>query len=105
MTRLDRESLQNPHDLYRRLRKEAPASPVVMWGGVPVWLAIRYAEANALLNDSRLSKNHARAVSLFPPGCICLSWRGATDHAVAVGRQRLDQLMPLHEFWRTRQPA
>jgi hypothetical protein len=43
MIRLDREFLQHPHDLYRRLREQAPVTPVVMWGGVPVWLVTRYA--------------------------------------------------------------
>jgi cytochrome P450 len=66
MIQLDREFLQNPHDLYRRLREDAPATSVVMWGGVRVWLVTRYAEAKALLNDSRLSKDHTRAMSLFP---------------------------------------
>ena len=68
MIRLDRKFVQDPHDLYRRLRVERPVTPVVMWGGVRVWLVTRYAEARALLNDPRLSKDHARASSLFPPG-------------------------------------
>ena len=66
--RLDREFVQDPHGLYRRLRTEAPAHPVVMWGGVRAWLVTRYAEARALLNDPRLSKDQARALALFPPG-------------------------------------
>ena len=35
--RLDREFVQDPHALYRRLRTEAPAHPMVMWGGVRAW--------------------------------------------------------------------
>ena len=66
--RLDREFVQDPHALYRRLRTEAPAHPVVMWGGVRAWLVTRYAEARALLNDPRLGKDQARALALFPPG-------------------------------------
>ena len=66
--RLDRTFVQDPHALYRRLRAEAPAHPVVMWGGVRAWLITRYAEARALLNDPRLSKDQARALALFPPG-------------------------------------
>ena len=68
MIELDREFVQNPHDLYRRLRISGPATPVVIWGGTPVWLITRYAEAKNLLNDPRLSKNHASAMALFPPG-------------------------------------
>ena len=41
---------------------------MVMWGGVRAWLITRYAEARALLNDPRLSKDQARALTLFPPG-------------------------------------
>jgi cytochrome P450 len=66
--RLDRDFVQDPHGLYRRLRAEAPAHPVVMWGGVRAWLVTRYAEARALLNDPRLSKDQACALALFPPG-------------------------------------
>ena len=36
--------------------------------GVRAWGVTRYAEARALLNDPRLSKDQARAISLFPPG-------------------------------------
>ena len=68
LPRLDRDFVQDPHPLYRRLRAEAAAHPVVMWGGVRVWLVTRYAEARALLNDPRLSKDQARALVLFPPG-------------------------------------
>ena len=53
LTRLNREFVQDPHALYRRLRAEAPVTPVVMWGGVSAWLVTRYAEARALLNDPR----------------------------------------------------
>lgn len=66
--RLDREFVHDPHALHRRPRTEAPAHPVVMWGGVRAWLITRYAEARALLNDPRLSKDQARAMALFPPG-------------------------------------
>jgi cytochrome P450 len=66
--RLDREFVQDPHALYRHLRTEAPAHPVVMWGGVRAWGVTRYAEARALLNDPWLSKDQAHALALFPPG-------------------------------------
>jgi cytochrome P450 len=68
MIRLDRAFIQNPHELYRRLRAKGPVARVVMWGAVPVWLVTRYTEARALLNDPRLSKDHARLQTLFPPG-------------------------------------
>jgi cytochrome P450 len=68
MIRLDRAFIQNPHELYRRIRADGPVARVVMWGAVPVWLVTRYTEAKALLNDPRLSKDHARLQQLFPPG-------------------------------------
>jgi len=68
LTRLNREFVQDPHALYRRLRAEAPVTPVVMWGGVNAWLVTRYAEARALLNDPRLSKDRVGAAALFPAG-------------------------------------
>ncbi|HEX5407196.1 MAG TPA: cytochrome P450 [Pseudonocardiaceae bacterium] len=66
--RLRRDFVQNPHELYRRLRSAGPAHQVVMWGGVRAWLITRYEEARALLADPRLLKDHARALALFPPG-------------------------------------
>ena len=68
LVRLDRQFVQDPPELYRRLRAEAPAHPVIMWGGVRVWLVTRYADAKALLADPRLSKDHAGVLALFPPG-------------------------------------
>jgi cytochrome P450 len=68
LVRLDRRFVQDPHELYRRLRAEAPAHPVLMWGRVRIWLVTRYADAKALLADPRLSKDHAGALALFPPG-------------------------------------
>jgi cytochrome P450 len=66
--RLDRAFFQNPHQLYRRLRADGPVARVPIWGAVPVWLVTRYTEAKALLNDARLSKDHARLETMFPPG-------------------------------------
>ncbi|MGE2816091.1 cytochrome P450 family protein [Mycobacterium heidelbergense] len=89
MIRLDRTFIQNPHDLYRRLRAEGPAARVVIWGAVPVWLITRYTEARALLNDPRLSKDHARMQTLFPPGT-----GGA--HAFSIDATMLQQDPPEH---------
>jgi cytochrome P450 len=66
--RLDREFVQDP-------ARAAPAPPHRGTsasggdvGGVRAWGVTRYAEARALLNDPRLSKDQARAMALFPPG-------------------------------------
>jgi len=68
LVRLDRRFVQDPHELYRRLRADGPAHPVLMWGGVRIWLVTRYAEAKGLLADPRLSKDNAGALALFPAG-------------------------------------
>ena len=65
---LDSTFTADPLDILRRRQAEAPIVPALMWGSVPVWLVTRYAEAKALLNDPRLSKDHARAVRLIPSG-------------------------------------
>jgi cytochrome P450 len=65
--RLGRAFVQDPHPLYRRLSAQAPAHRVVIWGAAQAWLVTRYAEARALLADSRLSKNWQGLTGFFPP--------------------------------------
>lgn len=64
--RLDRALVRDPKPLYERLRAAAPVQPIVMPDGTPGWLVTGYAEARALLDDRRLSKNVRRALELFP---------------------------------------
>jgi cytochrome P450 len=87
--RLRRDFVQDPHELYRRLRSAGPAHQVVMWGGVRAWLITRYDEARALLADPRLLKDHARALALFPPGT-------AGPHASPLGANMLHTDPPDH---------
>src|SRR5947207_10364716 len=47
---------QDPYSVHARLRAQRPVTPVIMPGGVPVWLVTGYAEARAALADPRLSK-------------------------------------------------
>jgi cytochrome P450 len=68
LPRLGQAFIQDPHALYRRLRAEAPAHRVVLWGGTHAWLVTRYAEARALLADPRLSKNWRKLLEFFPSG-------------------------------------
>lgn len=89
MIRLDRTFIQDPHELYRRLRAEGPAARVVIWGAVPVWLITRYTEARALLSDPRLSKDHARMQALLPP-------RTGGAHAFSIDATMLQQDPPDH---------
>ena len=57
---------QNPHEVLQLLREQGPVAHTKIWGGLPVWLVTRYSEARALLTDPRVSKDYARAVTLFP---------------------------------------
>ena len=63
---LDSRFTENPLEILLRKQVEAPVSRATMWGAVPVWLITRHEDAKALLVDPRLSKDHARAVTLFP---------------------------------------
>ncbi|GBG36066.1 cytochrome P450 family protein [Mycobacterium montefiorense] len=65
--RLGRAFIQDPHPIYRRLRAQAPAHRVQIWGEAQAWLVTRYAEARALLADPRLSKDWQRLNGFFPP--------------------------------------
>ena len=68
MLRLDNSFIQDPHLSYDSMRREGPARPVIMWGGVRVWMVTRYEEARALLADPRVKKDGPTATTLFPPG-------------------------------------
>jgi cytochrome P450 len=79
-TNLGRDFIQDPHALYRALRAQAPAHPVVMWGGIRAWLVTSYAEARALLADPRLSKDGDRISALFPSGADVLPGHSLRGH-------------------------
>jgi cytochrome P450 len=87
--RLNREFIQHPHELYRRLRAEGPAHPVTISGSVPAWLITRYGEARRLLNDPRLGKDHAKVLELFPPGT-------GSNHDTALAAHMLHSDPPDH---------
>src|SRR6266516_4077815 len=54
--RLGADYFQDPYSVHARLRAKHPVTPVIMPGGVPVWLVTGYTEARAALADPRLSK-------------------------------------------------
>lgn len=68
MLRLGNSFIQNPHSIYQQMRRQGPAQPVMMWGGVRVWMVTRYDQARALLADPRVKKDGPTATRLFPPG-------------------------------------
>jgi cytochrome P450 len=65
--KLDKAWIQNPWPLYDEMRRQGPLRRVVMPDGVPGWLVTDHAQARALLDDRRLSKNVKAARPLFPP--------------------------------------
>ncbi|EST22710.1 cytochrome P450 family protein [Streptomyces roseochromogenus] len=55
--------IDQPHDVYRRLRDTAPVHRITGPDGTPAWLVTRYEDVRAALADPRLSldKRHASA--------------------------------------------
>jgi cytochrome P450 len=58
--RYDRD---DPFPVYARVRADGPVHEVTLPGGQQAWLVMRYAEARALLNDPRLSKDMHAALA------------------------------------------
>jgi cytochrome P450 len=52
----------NPFPLFAEMRADAPVHPVTLADGHAAWLVVRYDEARALLNDTRLSKDMQAAL-------------------------------------------
>ena len=65
--KLDKAWIQDPWPLYDEMRRKGPLRRVTMPDGVPGWLVTDHAQARALLDDRRLSKDVVRARPLFPP--------------------------------------
>jgi cytochrome P450 len=87
--RLERSFVRDTRSVYEMLGTDAPPRPVIMPDGVPGWLVTRYTEARALLDDRRLSKDHARAAELFPDGL-------AAGHRTPLGAHMLNADPPDH---------
>ncbi len=66
--RVNGRFVADPHTSYEWLRQEGPVCPARFHGGLDAWLVTRYADAKALLNDRRLSKDVTKGLPLFPPG-------------------------------------
>jgi cytochrome P450 len=54
----------NPFPLFAQLREIAPVHAVTLADGHDAWLVVRYDEARALLNDTRLSKDMQAALAM-----------------------------------------
>jgi cytochrome P450 len=66
---LDHVFSQDPHGVFERLRRESPVQRALDTDtGVEIWVVSRYADARALLNDPRLSKDNELGRGVYPPG-------------------------------------
>ncbi|GAA1984036.1 cytochrome P450 [Amycolatopsis minnesotensis] len=61
---LGEEFLQDPHQLYTRLRADVAVAPALLPHGLRVWIVSRYDDAKAALADPRLLKNSVRQQEL-----------------------------------------
>jgi cytochrome P450 len=67
--RFGEEFTQDPHGLYRRLRRQGIAAcPVILPNDWPGWVGLSYQDARLLLADPLVSKDVTRGLRLFPPG-------------------------------------
>ncbi|MGQ0465267.1 MAG: cytochrome P450 family protein [Sporichthyaceae bacterium] len=55
--------LDNPFPLFAAVREQAPVHRITLADGHTAWLIVRYDEARAALNDTRLSKDMSAALS------------------------------------------
>ena len=87
--RLGADYFQDPYSVHARLRAKRPVTPVIMPGGVPVWLVTGYAEARAALADPRLSKRmpgwHPEPDSLIATMDLHMLNTDPPDHGRSAG--------------------
>lgn len=55
--------IEQPYDVYRRLRDSAPVHRITGPDGTPAWLVTRYEDVRAVLGDERLSVDKAHAAA------------------------------------------
>ncbi|MGX1884813.1 cytochrome P450 family protein [Streptomyces sp. NPDC055287] len=109
---LQAELIDQPYDVYQRLRERAPVHRITGTDGNPAWLITRYDDVRTALADSRLSldKRHAaegsyRGLSLPPALDANLLNMDPPDHtrirglvARAFTARRVEQLrLPIRE--------
>ncbi|MBE1573248.1 cytochrome P450 [Amycolatopsis roodepoortensis] len=90
---LAEDLVQEPHRVSALLREEGPARKVRMPRGLDVWIVTGYAEARAVLSDSRVGKDPAAIRRLFERD----GFESAADSAVrALGGHMLNSDPPDH---------
>ncbi|MFD5248671.1 cytochrome P450 [Amycolatopsis sp. NPDC058340] len=90
---LDWDLVQDPHRISALLREEGPARKVRLPRGLEVWIVTGYAEARAILSDSRVGKDPEAIRRLFERD----GFESAADNAVrALGAHMLNSDPPDH---------
>ncbi|UMP00301.1 cytochrome P450 [Amycolatopsis sp. EV170708-02-1] len=90
---LDWDLVQDPHRVSALLREEGPARKVRLPRGLEVWIVTGYAEARAILSDSRVGKDPEAIRRLFERD----GFESAADNAVrALGAHMLNSDPPDH---------
>ncbi|ONF74160.1 cytochrome P450 family protein [Amycolatopsis keratiniphila] len=90
---LDWDFVQDPHRVSALLREEGPARKVRLPRGLDVWIVTGYAEARAILSDSRVAKDPEAIRRLFERD----GFESAADNAVrALGAHMLNSDPPDH---------
>ncbi|OLZ61015.1 cytochrome P450 family protein [Amycolatopsis keratiniphila] len=90
---LDWDLVQDPHRVSALLREEGPARKVRLPRGLDVWIVTGYAEARAILSDSRVAKDPEAIRRLFERD----GFESAADNAVrALGAHMLNSDPPDH---------
>ncbi|RSN18141.1 cytochrome P450 [Streptomyces sp. WAC 05977] len=91
--KLDWDLVHDPHRVSALLREEGPARKVRLPRGLNVWIVTGYAEARAVLADSRVGKDPAAIRRLFERD----GFESAADNAVrALGAHMLNSDPPDH---------
>ncbi|WP_410651636.1 cytochrome P450 family protein [Amycolatopsis sp. cmx-4-54] len=90
---LAEDLVQEPHRVSALLREEGPVRKVRMPRGLDVWIVTGYAEARAILSDSRVGKDLVAIRRLFERD----GFESAADNAVrALGEHMLNSDPPDH---------
>jgi cytochrome P450 len=75
---------EDPDDLLRTLRREAPVTPITMHHGMSGWLITRYDDVRRLLADPGLTKDGAMAPTGIKPAAKLPDYAATERHMLAL---------------------
>lgn len=87
---LDEEYFADPHAFHARLRREAPATQVVLPRGAKAWLVTRYEEGRLALADPRFSKHFERFAEIIEKNQVQDVEAGVFDQSLAQHMLNMD---------------